>query len=238
LSQCTPFDPFNMFNPNTQAVVAAAAVPALINNWSIARTYHADITGGLFDLPAGAVQLAAGLNYNKQYTDTTVPAELVTTSYPPFSCPLGSLCSAKVQGGFNVKEAYAELLVPVLKEMPFVRSLNVTLGDRYSKYSDFGSTNNWKGALEYRPIDDLLLRGTVTSVFRAPALVQMFGAPVSSAPYLSSDPCDGFKGAPAGSGPAIACTNVPTDGSFKNAYVAEHQQLTAVQPARNSSASI
>ena len=233
LAQCTPWDPFNLFNPNSQAVIAAAAQPALLNNWAIARTYHADISGGLFDLPAGTVQLAAGADYNKQYNNSAVPAELVTPPYPPFGCPLGSLCSAQVQGGFNVKEAYAELFVPVLKDMPLARSLNVTLGDRYSKYSNFGSTNNWKIGLEWKPIDDLLLRGTETSVFRAPAIVQMFGAPTQSAPYLSSDPCDGYTGAPAGSGPAMACVNVPTDGSFKDSYVAEHQQLTAVIAGSN-----
>jgi len=228
LSTCTPWDPFNMFNANTQAVVRAASVPDLWNSWYISRIAHADISGGLFDLPAGTVQLAAGLDYNKQYTDNTVPAELITESIPPFSCPLGSLCAGHSQGGYNVKEAYGELLVPLLKDMPFVRSLNVTLGDRYSKYSDFGSTNNWKAAFEYKPIDDLLLRGTVTSVFRAPNIAELFLAPTTSAPYLSNDPCDGYRGAPAGSGPAIACVNVPTDGSFKDSYVAAHQQLTAV----------
>src|SRR6185437_3150883 len=233
LSQCTPWDPFNMFNANTQAVVAAASVPDLWNAWYISRIAHADVSGGLFDLPAGTVQLAAGVVYNKQYTDNTVPAELITESHPPFSCPLGSLCAGHSQGGFNVKEAYGELYIPVLKDMPFVRSLNITLGDRYSKYNLAGSTNNWKAAFEYRPIDDLLLRGTMTSVFRAPNVVNLFFAPTTSAPYLSSDPCDGFTGAPAGSGPALACVNVPTDGSFKDSYVAAHQQLTAVTAGAN-----
>lgn len=228
LGTCTPFDVFNQFSPNTQAVEAAAAVPAILNRFFIARTYYADISGGLFDLPAGTVQMAAGVDYNKQYANSVVPAELVTEPFPPFTCPLGSLCSSGLQGGYNVKEAYAELYIPVLKDLPFARSLNVTLGDRYSKYSDFGSTNNWKAAFEYRPIDDLLLRGTVTSVFRAPTLADIFAPPATSAPFLSSDPCNGFTGAPAGSGPALACVNVPTDGSFKDSFVAAHQQLNAV----------
>ena len=53
-----------------------------------------------------------------------------------------------------MKEAYAELLVPILKDVPFAHSLNVDIGDRYSKYSNFGSTSNWKVAIEYRPIED------------------------------------------------------------------------------------
>ncbi len=89
-----------------------------------------------------------------------------------------------------MKEVYAELFVPILKDMPFVHSLNVTLGDRYSKYSTFGSTNNPKIALEWRPIEDLLLRGTVSKVFRAPTIGDVFGSAASDAPQLSHDPCD------------------------------------------------
>ena len=54
------------------------------------------------------------------------------------------------------------------------------------------------------------------------------GSPVSSAPFLSYDPCTGFTGAPAGSGPAIACQNVPTDGTFVNSNVQTHLQAGAV----------
>src|SRR5581483_1300541 len=99
-----------------------------------------------------------------------------------------SICNAATRGGFNVKEAYAELLVPLLKDMPWAHSLNLDLGDRYSKYSDFGSTNNWKAALEYRPIEDLLLRGTVSKVFRAPTVTDLFRGPAVESP-TATDPC-------------------------------------------------
>jgi outer membrane receptor protein involved in Fe transport len=222
LSSCTPFDPFNLFNANTQAVIAAASTPAMINTWSIERLTHADISGGLFDLPAGTVQLAAGAAYRKEYTNNTVDNGLLISAAANYTCILSSNCSAHLQGGYNVKEAYAEMFIPVLKDLPFIRSLNITLGDRYSKYSDFGSTNNWKAAFEYKPIDDLLLRGTVSKVFRAPTLEDVFQAPNSSAPLLSSDPCDHITM----SNPA--CPNVPLDGSFVDTLVASGQQLHAI----------
>jgi outer membrane receptor protein involved in Fe transport len=221
ITDCTPYDPFNLFNPNTQAAIAAAAAPALINTWFIQRTAHADISGGLFDLPAGTVQLAAGASYRKEYTDNTVANDLLLNPATG-TCNLGSACSAKLQGGYNVKEAYAEMYVPILKDLPFFNALNVTLGDRYSKFSTFGSTNNWKVGVEWRPIDDLLLRGTVSTVFRAPGIADVFGAPVSSAPLLSADPCDHITVA------NPACVNVPLDGSFVNQLVAAGQQLKAL----------
>ncbi len=230
ISNCTPMDPFNQFSPNTAAVEQAASAPSMANTYYVSRNYHADISGGLFDLPAGTVQLAGGLSYTKQYTNNVVGPNILIEQQPPYSCPLGSACTSHLQGGFSTKEAYAEVFIPVLKDLPFVKALNVTVGDRYSKYStSAGSTNNWKVAFEYRPIDDLLLRGTETTVFRAPTIANLFGPPASSAPRLTYDPCSGlnFKPAP-GTGPALACQGVPTDGSYVDFYTASGQQLTAI----------
>jgi outer membrane receptor protein involved in Fe transport len=222
LDTCTPFDPFNLFSPNSVAQMAAAASPAVVDTWNIDRIIHADLSGGLFDLPAGTVQLAAGADYHKLYQNNTVSNDLLLNPATG-TCTLGSACSAKLQGGYNVKEAYAELYIPILKDLPFFKALNVTLGDRYSKYSTFGSTSNWKVAVEWRPIDDLLLRGTVAKVFRAPTISNVFAPPVSSAPLLTHDPCDHITtpGNP-------ACVNVPTDGSFVDTFVQAHQQIRAL----------
>ncbi|TAN05861.1 MAG: TonB-dependent receptor [Rhodanobacteraceae bacterium] len=221
LGDCTPFDPFNLNNPNTIAVIQAASSPALADDYSIERIYHADVSGGLFDLPAGTVQLAAGASYRKEYTNNVVSSGLLLNPATG-TCVLGSACGAHLQGGYNVKEVYAEAFIPILKDMPFAHVLNLTLGDRYSKYSTFGSTTNWKIGLEYRPINDLLLRGTVSRVFRAPGIGAVFASPTSSAPILTSDPCDHITA------PNPACQFVPTDGTFVNTLVASHQQIKAL----------
>jgi outer membrane receptor protein involved in Fe transport len=141
----------------------------------IERQAGFDINGTAMELPAGALGIAAGANYRK--IDVRQTADTVTLTDPlTGGCPAGSqtLCTNPFSGGYNVKEAYIEAFVPILKDLPFVHSLNLTLGDRYSKYDTFGSTNNWKAAIEYRPIEDLLLRGTVTTVFRAPNNGELF----------------------------------------------------------------
>ncbi|HEV7122300.1 MAG TPA: TonB-dependent receptor [Rhodanobacter sp.] len=218
---CTPFDPFNLFAPSNAAILATVASPALENIYSMERSTHADISGGLFDLPAGTVQLAAGASYRKVYTHSVIDPVLILNPATG-TCTLGSQCSSPLQGGYNVKEAYAELFIPVLKDLPFIRALNVTLGDRYSKYSTFGSTNNWKVGVEFRPIEDLMLRGTVSTVFRAPTVGNVFSAPASSAPSLSSDPCDHITVA------NPACVGVPLDGSFVDQDVKLGQQIKAI----------
>jgi outer membrane receptor protein involved in Fe transport len=221
-SGCTPFNPFNLFDPNSIAALQAAAVPAISNQFNIERIYSADVNGGLFDLPAGTVQVAAGASYRKEYTRSEIDP-LLLIDPATGNCTLGSQCSSPLRGGYNVKEAYAEVFVPVLSDMPFAQALNITIGDRYSRYSTFGSTNNTKFAVEYRPITDLLLRGTVSEVFRAPTIGNVYGAPISDAPKLSSDPCDGITTA---GNPA--CVGVPTDGSFQDQNVAAGQQIKGV----------
>ena len=171
---CTPIDIFNQSDPATAALLKAASINPFLSTAYQMKAAEASVNGSLFSLPAGDVQLAVGGNYRKEYQDSKVDPLLNITfnnvgGVPTLNCPgPGSICSSPTQGGYNVKEAYAEVLVPILKDVPFVHSLNVDIGDRYSKYSNFGSTSNWKIAIEYRPIEDLLLRGTVSKVFRAP----------------------------------------------------------------------
>jgi iron complex outermembrane receptor protein len=196
---CTPIDIFNQSDPSTLAILNAAKINPFLNTLYQMKSAEASVNGSLFSLPAGDVQLAVGGNYRKEYQDTRVDPLLNTTfnetnGVPTLLCPgPSSICSSPTQGGYNVKEAYAEVLVPILKDVPFVHSLNVDIGDRYSKYSNFGSTNNWKIALEYRPIEDLLLRGTVSKVFRAPTTSNLFAGPAQDAP-TASDPCAGVAG--------------------------------------------
>ena len=226
---CTPFDIFalNTGNAGAAAAIAKAAVPAISQSFAQEKFEHFDVSGGLFNLPAGTVQLAGGVSHRTEYTHSYIDP-LLTIDPTTGNCVLGSQCSSPLQGGYSIKEIYAEAFFPIFKDMPFVKALNLTVGDRYSKYSDFGSTNNWKAALEYRPIDDLLLRATVSKIFRAPTINNIFGSPVSSAPSLSHDPCDfaGTGANPNASNPA--CRGVPATGPFQNVDVAQGTQINAL----------
>ena len=222
ISGCTPINIFNLDDPATIAALQKAGAPASSGFFSTEKVWRADLNGGLFELPAGTMQLAVGTSYRKEYTHSNVDTSLQIDPATG-NCVLGSQCGSALQGGYNVKEVYAELFIPIIKDVPFIHALNLTIGDRYSKYNNFGSTNNGKIALEWRPIEDLLLRGTVSEVFRAPTVADLFAAGASDAPKLSHDPCDHYTG---GGNPA--CVNVPTDGTFVNQNVAQQLQLNAV----------
>ncbi|QBB70116.1 TonB-dependent receptor [Pseudolysobacter antarcticus] len=165
---------FDQNDPNTAKILKQYSAAPFTNTLNTFRQAEFNINGNLFDLPAGTVSLAAGGSYRKVYTNINV--DYIAKADPATgNCAVQiSACGTPFQGGFSVKEVYAEVLVPLLKDMPFIHTLNLDLGDRYSDYNTFGSTSNWKAALEYRPLEDLLLRGTVSKVFRAPNTTELF----------------------------------------------------------------
>ncbi|HEU4665138.1 MAG TPA: TonB-dependent receptor [Dokdonella sp.] len=225
---CTPFNPFNLQDPNSVAVLRASAKPGVSQSFQKETVKRLDLNGGLFELPAGTMQLAVGYNYRTEYVHSNADTGLLIDFFG--NCALGSQCASALQGGYNVKEAYAELFVPILKDLPFVHALNLTVGDRWSKYNTFGSTNNTKFAIEWRPIEDLLLRGTVSKVFRAPNVSDIFGGAASDAPRISHDPCE-YGGAPGTPNPNAGlpvCAGVPATGPFQNEAVQTGSQLNGI----------
>ena len=97
IAGCVPFNPFNPYTPDQKAILGTIASPALTNTWSLERVHRIDFNGGVFDLPAGTVQLAVGGNYRKEYTNNTVSADLQIDNNG--NCTLGSQCSSHLNGG-------------------------------------------------------------------------------------------------------------------------------------------
>ncbi len=213
IAGCTPLNIFDVTDPSSIAVQKQFVADLFTNTLTTFRSYGVDANGTVFSLPAGDAQLAIGADYRKLYTHSVVDylSQLDPTTNT-CSAPQ-SACTTALQGGYNVKEAYAELYIPILKDLPFVRSLNVDVGARYSKYSLAGSTSNYKLSVEYRPIDDLLLRGTVQDVFRAPTIGNLFAGPTGNAPPFL-DPCINLSAA-ALAAHSAACQNVPANASFQ-----------------------
>ena len=182
-------DGVNIFDQaDNGAALGAGAIDAVYQKTENMRQISAGGNGNLFSLPAGDVQLAVGALYRNQSMNYTInPLALLdpTTGVCQIS---QEACGSPGSGSFNVKEAFAETLIPLLKEVPGAYSLNLDLGVRYSDYNTAGSTTNGKIAIEWRPVQDLLVRGTVTQVFRAPNLDDLYDGRSIVQPTLN-DPC-------------------------------------------------
>ncbi|MBW6530210.1 TonB-dependent receptor domain-containing protein [Sphingomonas citri] len=100
-------------------------------------------------------------------------------------------------GGYNVWEAYSEVIVPLVEDKPFFNSLTVEGGVRYSAYkvdavgSPSYDTWTYKGAGTWEPFGGLKIRGNYQRAVRAPNIGELFN-PVSTAlTNLSYDACAG-----------------------------------------------
>jgi iron complex outermembrane receptor protein len=142
----------------------------------------ADITGELFSLPAGAIGMAAGLEH-RTVSGYDRPGQFEQSGMST------DLAGNATTGKYSVREAYLEINIPLLKGVPLAELLSVDIASRYSDYSSFGNTTNSKASFMWKPIKDLLTRGTYAQGFRAPTLNDTFGGGSQSFDtYL--DACD------------------------------------------------
>lgn len=152
-----------------------------------------NINGELFEGWAGPVSLATGAEYRREkyrvrgdaYGNGVMPSSPNNAMYPAdplLNTTVGNNWYAgnfhAGEGSYNVREAYVELNIPVLKSETWGEA-NLNLADRETKYSTAGSVNSWKmGATWQTPIDGLRLRGVTSKDVRAPNLSELFAAPV------------------------------------------------------------
>jgi iron complex outermembrane receptor protein len=216
ISGCTPINLFDQY------ANSPASLSGLSANYNLdyVYTYKAvdlDFNGKVFALPAGDLQAAVGFEYNDRRGNSA--ADQVVQALPPLyiGCGLSQeTCTGNVIGSYNSKQEYLELFVPILKDMPFVHSLNLDAGVRHNEYSLFSSSTKADFKLEYRPIRDLLLRGTFSQVLRVPTINDIAAAPLNTS-VTFNDPCNGLTQAKVNANPnlALACEGVPRDGTFK-----------------------
>jgi outer membrane receptor protein involved in Fe transport len=127
------------------------------------------------------------------------------------------------QGHFTVNEAYAELSLPLLANVPGATNLDASLAGRYVDYSTFGSNFSYKIGARWVPIPDVALRGTFSTAFRAPSISELYLGQAETAPTVS-DPCANLSGAPPALVTQCQATGVPASGSGD----AGNQELTHV----------
>lgn len=145
------------------------------------KLWTANISGNAFELPAGQLAFATGVehrNYNGSYQPDAVVVAGESNGVP----------SLPTSGRYSINEYYLELNAPLLKDLPGIKSLDLSAASRYSDYSTSGSTTNNKFGLRWQVYDDLTLRGTWAEGFRAPTIGEVFGSPARFDATLQ-DPC-------------------------------------------------
>jgi iron complex outermembrane receptor protein len=110
----------------------------------------------LFNIWGGPVSFASGVDFFFRNL-SAIPSDQTTTGVQPSTA--SDFFASGTQNDISV---FGELAIPVIKR------LEVDVSARYDHYNTFGSTTNPKAGFKYKPIDQVLLRGTYSEGFRAP----------------------------------------------------------------------
>lgn len=148
------------------------------------------IAGDLFSLPAGPVSTAFGVEWRKEYF-STVPD--VTALSGDLGTPTIPIINS---GDFDISEIFAEVRVPILKDLPAIHSLALEGAARRADYSTIGEVTTWKTGLDWALTAWVRVRAGLSSAIRAPNLNELLSGPTA-----------GFVG---GRDPCVA-TNNPTE---------------------------
>ena len=160
---------FGYYQPG---IAAVNNNPAIYNFIAPKLSYQTDSTitqvevkgsRDLMQMDGGAMALALGAGYrHESVNDPGVPGT--------FTGDILAYGYAAANGTRNVTNVYAELFMPILK------NLEVTAALRYDHYSDFGNTWNPLIQAKWTVVPSFLVRGTFATGFRAPGPAEIGNA--------------------------------------------------------------
>ena len=205
----SPCRPLNLFGLNRASPEALDFLDyTAIDTFTIEQTVVTGVLTGdtaqFFELPGGPIGFVLGGEYRKE--ESVFDADDFVNAGFNFE----SRTVADVSGDFDVQEAFAEVRLPLLADMPFAHELTATGAIRVGDYSTVGSTTTWKYDLVWSPIPDIRFRGGQALTVRAPNIAELF-SPITTFNARPIDPCD-ENNIGLGPNPAQRLINCRADG--------------------------
>ncbi len=165
----------------TQAEIAYLRQVATAQSRFQTTGFFGVASGPVFELPAGEVQVAVG--FETRTDEGFTKPDSITEA--------GESVANQVfttEGSFDVEEYFAEIDIPLLSDQPGFQSLDLNLQFRLSDYSNFGEESVERFGLNWQIIDDLRVRATMSTAYRAPQITDLFGGGVVSFDFFNN-PC-------------------------------------------------
>lgn len=206
IAACVPLNPFGQGSVSKAArdylTVSSSAV-GKITQFDLLGYVSGD-TSGFFNLPGGPISFSVGGEYRRETNyydldDITQAGYAFYNAIPEFTSP-----------AFEVKEAYGEINLPLLRDMPFADELSVRGSGRISDYKGAtGTVYAYGGEVIYRPISDITFRGAYSRSVRAPNLSELFSEQSQNFTPAPNDPCSARN---IGAGSATRAANCAAAG--------------------------
>ena len=173
---------------NPQAVLDTIADTFSRSAQSLLASGDVRLSGRLFTLWAGDVNVAAGAEYRTEDLKDLRPPFSGDNGGAPAGLGLDPLnndfllhpARPDVRGDRNVSSLYVETVVPLAaakNNIPLVNTFELSASARYENYSDFGNTTKPKFGVNWRPVSQVMLRASYNEGFMAPSLAALYTSP-------------------------------------------------------------
>jgi iron complex outermembrane recepter protein len=178
----------NVFGPDTISAAGIDGITLLSQNQdiSVLQVASASVAGtlGNFGLGASDIGIALGAEYRK------VGSQFIPDTALSSGDVVGFNAGDATSGGYDVKEGFAELRLPIIADRPFFHRLELTGAFRYSDYSlaAVGGVETYAVGGEFAPIRDITFRAQYQRAVRAPNVGELFGGQSNGFPP-ATDPC-------------------------------------------------
>ena len=182
---CVPLDLFGEGRPSAAArnyVTTRTAAQALQEQ----LIYNVNLSSTLFDLWSGPLQYAIGFEHRKE-SGLFDPGAFLTAGLGR-SVPITPL-----QGEYTTNEWFGEFVLPLVnpdKNFIGLRKLDIVGKYRQVDNSINGKFDTYTYGLQWKPFEDLEIRGNFTRSLRSPAITEAFLPQATSFQFVTGDPCD------------------------------------------------
>jgi outer membrane receptor protein involved in Fe transport len=210
-NNCVPlnlFGPLGSITPEQAAFLRGSSTITIKNKLTQVRALVSGDFGTSLPWATEAIGFALGGEY-RNYGYQRLPDN--------FAANPGELGGAggailPFEGGYNVREAYAELIAPIVADRPFFNELTLEAGVRYSSYKVDApndpsfNTTTYKIGGNWEVVDAVKFRGNYQRAVRAPNIDELFRPVATALTNLAEDPCQGTR--PVGNANlTLACLN-------------------------------
>lgn len=149
------------------------------------KIIEGSVQGELFQLPAGPIQTAFGIQYRELDYDFQPDSGLQPGIVAGFNQQLPT------SGYLDWYDLYTEALIPVVKDMPFAEEVTLTAGYRVTDNSRSGTSDSWKINGDWKVNDYLRFRGGYQKAIRSPSITELFAPVLNNFPtFTNQDPCN------------------------------------------------
>jgi iron complex outermembrane receptor protein len=163
---CVPVNLFGIGSPSRAAINYFTATQDIVSD-TYEHDVAANLTGDLFSLYGEPVSIATGVEYRGQSVHANSDQNSQEQNFL-----IGN--PQPIAGELSEKEAFAEVLVPLLRNLFLVKTLDFNGAVRETDYELSGTVRTWKLGLTWAATDDVKFRATRSQDIRAPNLDELY----------------------------------------------------------------